>query len=165
MNENDNFKVRDYAPDKDYDTLTNWFSKLDDGKGWIAPDKNWLENGLIIDGYCAAFLHLAKTGKGKNNFGYLWPIVSNIESNVMKRDRALDLLLKNITKYAENKNCNFLYTTISTPSLIKRLNTRHNMLIAETNMTSLVLPLGSQDNISLECMVNDEYIEHFPESK
>ena len=30
MNENDNFKVRDYAPDKDYDTLTKMLSELPD---------------------------------------------------------------------------------------------------------------------------------------
>ena len=121
-----------------------------------------IENGFIIDNYCAAFFHIMRTTSGLPNFGYLHPIISNAESNIMKRDRALDFLLKSVTEHAENSDCNFIYTTCSTPALIKRLNKRHNMFIAEDNITSLILPLGCQDNISYDSLSDPSL---FPESE
>jgi len=162
-NENDNFIVKDYNSKQHYVMVKSWFDKLENG-GWKPPNKEWLENGLIIEDYGAVFLHLAKTGNGKNNFGYLWPVIANVDSNIMKRDRALDILIKGIIEVATKAKCNFMYTTISNNSLIKRLNKRHNMLIAEDNMTSLILPIGLQENISLECMVDDKYADKFPEN-
>ena len=161
MKKNDNFEVREYDPNVDYDMVAEWWGKLPEG-GWEPPPKNLLENGFIIDNYCAAFLHIMRTTSGLPNFGYLHPIISNAESNIMKRDRALDFLLKSVTEHAENSDCNFIYTTCSTPALIKRLNKRHNMFIAEDNITSLILPLGCQDNISYDSLSDPSL---FPESE
>ena len=148
-----NFNLRSYNKD-DYDTLVEWWKILD----WDPIPKEFLNNGLIIDGYCAGFLNI------DNKMSYMFPLISNKNSNVMQRDRALDLLIKGIKKQAIKKGCSFVFTTSSNNSLIKRLLKRHNMLIAEDKITSLICPLDNYDEKTYDIMIEDKYINNYSNS-
>lgn len=164
-NENENFEVKDYNSKQHYVMVKSWFDKLEND-GWKPPNKEWLENGLIIENYCAVWLQLCPlwNNKNKNHIGFMWPVISDVDSNKDKKDKAIDILLQSVIEKAKEYKCNFVYAITSNNSLVKRLNKRHNMLIAENKMTSLILPIGSQEDISLECMVDDKYADKFPEN-
>ena len=69
-----NFNLRSYNND-DYDTLVEWWEIL----GWDPIPVGFLNNGLIIDGYCAAFLNI------DNKMSYMFPIISNMNSNALAK--------------------------------------------------------------------------------
>jgi hypothetical protein len=143
---------REYNPEEDYQQLEEWWSAI----GWEPFPSKYLAKGLIVDGICAGFINLGTTSP----MGYIWPVVSNPNSNLRERDRALDDMIQGLIDMGKESGCDFIYATTSAPALAKRYQKRHGMYMADDEIVGLLLPLDA-DGESFDSVIQDKYLPEF----
>ena len=138
---------------EDYDQVADWWKKT----GWEPFPSKYLAEGLIVDGICAGFINLGSTSP----MGYIWPVISNPESNLRERDRALDEMIQGLIQMGRDAGCDFIYATTSASALQKRYIKRHGMYLADDKIVGLLLPLDGAEGESFDSVIDDKYLPDF----
>lgn len=137
----------------DYEQVANWWKKT----GWDPLPSKYLNDGVVVDDVCAGFINI-----GTNTpMAFLWPIISNPNSGMKQRDKALDEVISGLVEIAEENGCHFIYAVTSESSLTKRYTKRHNMKLTNEGVMGLILPLQGSRGESFDIAVDDKYLPDF----
>ena len=126
-------KSRLYDEKKDYEEIREWWKK----HKWAPIPKDHLPGtGIIIyddEGkYCAAWLYITNS-----KFGLFEWLVTNKDTSLRKRIRAIDMTVKEITKMAKQVGVGTLFSSIHNGALEKFL-TKYGYKVTDKNMTNLL---------------------------
>lgn len=137
----------------DYGQISSWWKKI----GWDPLPSKYLNDGVVVDDTCAGFINV-----GTNTpMAFLWPIISNPESGMKHRDKALDEVISGLVEIAEERGCHFIYAVTSESALTKRFTKRHNMKTTNEGVMGLILPLEGSVGESFDIAVDDKYLPEF----
>ena len=126
-------KVRTYKKE-DYLTLKKWW---DTYKDWTAVPEDFLpELGLVVEydniPISAGFIYTTNSKVA----WFEWTI-ADPEASKDQRSDAVDELIKNVLTISRLKGIKYIMTSISHPSLIKRLES-NGFAVTDTNMQNMV---------------------------
>lgn len=133
-------QVRFYVFEQDYPDLCEWWRKR---PGWEhgAASKSLPKTGFVVydsDGvkYGAAFLILGESG-----WGYLEFLVTNPESPLRLRPKAVELLIHHGIGFAREAGLTQVFTSLGSKSLVRAFE-RGGFVRAESNMTNMICPVN-----------------------
>lgn len=141
MNKDANIHVRFYEFERDYPEMCEWWRKR---PGWEhgAASKSLPKTGFVaFDAatgvkYGAVFLILGESG-----WGYLEFLVTNPESPMRQRPKAVELLVQHGIAFAREAGLTQVFTSLRSKSLI-RAYAKHGFVEAETSMTNMICPVN-----------------------
>lgn len=114
---------------EDYPTVVEWWNQ----HKWIVIPENALPvHGMIVDDVACAWLYLADGG-----LCLLEWYISNKDANREDRGEALELIIDELIKIAEDKNQMYIISSVMIPRLAKRLEDK-GFQVTDKNMTNLV---------------------------
>lgn len=120
---------RELNKSKDYGTVSQWWK----AREWPIIPLEYLPNhGLIIDNYCAGFVYNTDSAIAWIEF-----IVSNPNSDKVKRSQAMDILIDSLIGKARILGAKCVFTSSNNEKLIKRFVSQ-GYSIADRNVTHLM---------------------------
>lgn len=113
----------------DYETIKGWWRT----HKWVPIPLDFLpKTGLIVDDYCSGFLY-----KTDSKIAILEFIISNPNTDKIKRADALDLLIDGLCVEAKNSGYDAIFSYLVHPNLIERYK-KHNFIITDTDVTNFM---------------------------
>jgi hypothetical protein len=107
-------KIRLVDLDKDYETLSQWFS----GYGQIPPLKSELGKTMfMIDDLAAIGILRTET-----SYTFLEPLVGNPKADPKKRAQAVDILIATAKAFCREIGREHVYVVTNNPAVIERKN-------------------------------------------
>ena len=147
---------RPWDRDKDYDTLVKWWTQWEFG---IVPKDMLPEDGVIVSvddkPICAAGIYLYP----KTALALMEWVVTDKDSNVRKRHKALKICIDSIMNLAKKRGAKLVYTMTKEEALQKRYQKYHNMVLTESNVKTFIRDLDGTNSKDLTWISDDEQIE------
>lgn len=114
--------------DTDYAEVCSWWEKHE----WPKFPLSLLpKTGFIVRGVAAGFMYDTDSG-----VGILEWVVSNPDSDKIKRNEALDLVVKSLLEEGKRMGKTFMFTSSNNKNLIERF-VRHGFNLAEQDVTHM----------------------------